>query len=594
MNPFEFALGPDFVTYYCGGIIAVAGFFVLRLVWQAVSLHRRLSDVRGQLDVLPGKEGLASGFESYDTHVKAAIGLPWTEFVETLVLPEPGSGDPIRNASDVSQYLNDATVIFPRISSGFYQSMPNLLTGAGILGTFIGLAGGVGAASAGLSSGNPGEITASLQRLLDGASLAFLTSIVGISCSMLFVIVERVASRKLHLSLDHWVGAIESRLKRVTPEGVALEQLDQARRATAQLERFNTDLVFAIEQALEEKIAGKLSPQLERLVDAVEGLRGDRATDAGKMIEEALGRFTDALQARAGSQFDEMASIVSDLNQTLKEAADGMARTQNDVRAALDSVLSVVETSMKSGAAAMAETLQQSLDAVTKTLADASEQHAARVTASGTAAAAELQETVGSVTQALAKTGGDAADQISRSAVGLLATAENLEKSSMQNQQALAGMNRFVEEINTLRGTIDAAHRQIADIASPIEKAARDIRVATDKTADTLTRTSELVERVATSISQIEQHQQEIAAAWNRYQERFEGIDHSLEKVFSQLDEGLSGYCDQVKDFANELDRTTAKTTEALAGAIKELKESIEDIEDQRQSRNLTSAGRSR
>ena len=564
--------------YYCGGIFAVAVFFGLRLSWQARSLRRRLDDVRRQLDELPGKEGLASGFESYDTRVKAAIGLPWTKFVETLVLPKPGSGDPIRNASDVSQYLNDATVIFPRISSSFYQSMPNLLTGTGILGTFIGLAGGVGAASAGLSSGNPGEITASLQRLLDGASLAFWTSIVGISCSMLFVIVERAASRQLHLSLNRWVGAIESRLKRVTPEGVALEQLDQARRATTQLESFNTDLVFAIEQALEEKIAGKLSPQLERLVSAVEGLRDDRATDAGEMIEKALGRFTDALQAKAGSQFDEMASIVSDLNQTLKEAAGGMAQTQHDVRAALDSVLNVVETSMKSGAAAMAETLQQSLDSVTKTLADASAQHADRVAASGAAAAAKLQKTVGSVTRELAKTGDDAADQISKSAVGLLAAAENLERSSQQCQQVLTGTSRFVEEINTLRGTIDTAHRRIADIAEPVDRAARDIRVASDKTADTLTRTSELVGRIDTSISQLEQHQQAVAAAWNSYQERFENIDRSLEKVFSQLDEGLSGYCAQVKNFANELDSTTAETTKALASATAELNESIEDF----------------
>ena len=256
-----------------------------------------------------------------------------------------------------------------------------------------------------------------------------------------------------------------------------------------------------------------------------------------------------------------------------------MAQTQHDVRAALDSVLNVVETSMKSGAAAMAETLQQSLDAVTKTLAEASEQHAARVAASGTAAVTELQETVGAVTQALAQTGADAADQISKSAVGLLAAAENLEKSSAQNQQALAGMNRFVEEINTLRGTIEAAHSQIADIAAPVDRAARDIRVASDKTADTLTRTSELVGRIDTSISQLEQHQQAVAAAWKHYQEHFEDIDRSLAKVFSQLDEGLSGYCEQVKNFANELDGTTAKTTTALATATAELNESIEDLQ---------------
>ena len=85
------------------------------------------------------------------------------EFVETLILPESESDDPIRNTSEVSRYLNDATIIFPRISSGYYHAVPNLLTGVGILGTFLGLAAGVGAASSGLSSSIPTEITAALQ-----------------------------------------------------------------------------------------------------------------------------------------------------------------------------------------------------------------------------------------------------------------------------------------------------------------------------------------------------------------------------------------------------------------------------------------------
>ncbi len=124
-----------------------------------------------------------------------------------------------------------------------------------------------------------------------------------------------------------------------------------------------------MEQALEEKIAGRLTPQLERLVETVEGLRQDRSTDASQMIERVLGRFADAMQERTGSQFDEMASIVTDLNRTLKNAAESMAQSQQDVRAALDSDMTTVRKSMDAGAASMTETLQQSLGDVTRVLA---------------------------------------------------------------------------------------------------------------------------------------------------------------------------------------------------------------------------------
>ena len=575
---FDFFLTESFVRWYCGGILVFALLVVAKLVRDARALLAMLRGLNDELGGVDGKAGFASAFEQYNDHAEAIFGLPWTEFVETLVLPAPGSSDPIRNTDEVSRHLNDATIIFPRISFGFYQSVPNLLTGLGILGTFIGLAGGVGAASAGLSSSNPGEITFSLQKLLDGASLAFLTSIVGITCSLLFVPVDRFFSRRLHLAVDELAGGIESRLERVTPEGVALQHLEQARRAVTQLEHFNTELIFSLEKALDEKIAGRLSPQLERLVEAVEGLRADRSTDAGQMIEQALGRFTDAMQERTGSQFEEMASIVAELNHTLKDSTAGLARSQQDIRTALESVLSAVRTSMDASANAMTETLQQMLGDVTREVADASKQLAERMTASSTAASAELRETVGTATQDLARTGVEAATQISGSLHGLQASAESLDRSTRQSEKVLSGMTVFVDRLDGLRDSIESAHRQIAAVAEPVGRAASDIRASSDRTADTLARTTDLVGSVDALVNTLEQHQQSVVGAWTHYQERFEGIDASLTKVFQQLDEGLAGYCEQVKQFANELDKTTSRTIQDLAGATGELSQSIEDL----------------
>lgn len=556
----EFALTEDFVWLYCGAIVVIATFFAAKMAWNAIPLYRRLRNAKRELTNVNGAPDFVDAFEGYNTHVEKALGLPWTEFVETLLLPEPESGDPIRNTGDVSRYLNDATIIFPNISTGFYQAVPNLLTGMGILGTFFGLAAGVGSASSGLASSNPGEITSALQQLLGGASLAFWTSIVGIVCSILFVLGERSVTRRLHIALVDWVGALESRLERVTPEGVALQQLEQARRTTTQLERFNTELIFSLEKALDEKIAGRLSPQLEQLVAAVAQLREDRSTDSGRIINDALDKFTAAMQDRTGSQFDEMASIVADLNRTLQDSVAGLAQSQHDARTALDSVLSTVRTSMDDSASAMNKSLQDSLGEVTSAVAAASEQMAERMTTSSATAAAEMSNTVGSITE------------------HLQSAAESLDQSTQRSEQVLSGMTSFVEELNGLRGTIESTHRHIGSAAEPVVRAAREIREASDRTAETLSTTSNLVGRVDEVVNALESHQQSIASAWMRYQERFEDIDKSLAAVFQQIDEGLSGYCEQVREFANELDKTTSGTIRDLAGATKELGDSIEDL----------------
>ena len=572
---FDLFLKEQFVWGYCGFIVVLLLLVSGILICRAIPLYRRLQVANEELNSLRGKEGFANSFEKYNKRAEEAFGLAWKEFVETLVLPEPDSGEPIRNTGDVSRYLNDTTIIFPRIPFGFYRSVPNLLTGLGILGTFLGLASGVGSASSGLASDIPDDIKKSLGQLLAGASLAFMTSIVGILCSIVFVPVERFTSRRLHIALDGWVGAIEARLERVTSAGVALQQLKEARRAATQLERFNTELIFSIEQALEEKIAGRLSPQLERLVEAVERLRQDRSTDASQMIEQVLSRFADVMQERTGSQFDEMASIVTDLNRTLKNSADTLAQTQQDVRAALDSVMTAVKTSMDAGAASMTETLQQSLGEVTRVIAVASGGLAEQLTASSTAATAKLQGTMESVTRDLASTGVDAASRISGSLSGLQAAAASLDQSTRQSEKVLADMTKFVDKINTLRGTIETAERKIADVAEPVGRAANNIRTATDKTADVLTRTSEMIDRVDSLVNNLEQHQRSVAEAWSQYQNRFEGIDRSLAKVFQQIDDGLSNYCDQVKQFANELDKTTSGIVGQLSSATAELRVTI-------------------
>ena len=125
---------------------------------------------------------------------------------------------------------------------------------------------------------------------------------------------------------------------------------------------------------------------------------------------------------------------------------------------------------------------------------------------------------------------------------------------------------------------IESTHRHIESAAEPVVRAAREIREASDRTAETLSTTSEVVGRVAEVADALEQHQQSVASAWTRYQERFEDIDQSLAAVFRQIDEGLSSYCAQVKDFATELDKTTSNTVQQLASATAELSGAIEDL----------------
>lgn len=577
----DLLLSHRFVLAYCAFIVVIFLYYVVDLLRKVHPLRSKLKYCKARTDEIDGQMAFVEAFESYNLEMEGKFGTPWEEFVETLVLPFPGSANVIRNTRSASQFLNDASIIFPRISFATYRSVPNVLTGMGILGTFLGLAAGVHAASVGLTSGDSLQVTESLRQLLDGASLAFLTSLCGILFSLIFGFVERPTTRGLHAVLHDWTAAIETCLEPVTAESVALEQLDQAKRATRQLERFNTELIISLEQALDEEIAGRLSPQLDRLVEAVQGLRSDRSSDAGKMIEQVLGQFTNAMRERAGSEFEEMAVIISGLNRTLSDVTAMMAQSQQKTRIMLDEVTAAIKASMDDSTTAMTETLHRSLHDVSQEMASASTRLVERLSASSASAVADMQESIGVATDSLANTAVDAASKISATVHGLENAAESLDRSTQQSQRVLTDITAFVNQFDTLRETITTVQRRFAELTMPIVGAASAIEAATGRTSAALADTQSLVDRIEANVKALEQHQGEVSKSWIRYQERFEGIDRSLGLVFRQIDEGLSRYCEQVKEFANQLDRTTSSTIRDLAGATHELGQSIEDLTDQ-------------
>ena len=564
---FDFFLTPQFVWGYCGVIVLSLFGFIWHLRRQTRNLKRRLQKARegltakesgdnGAETVAHLRKAFANQFEEHDREFSEDFGLPWKEFVETLILPAPGTDEPIRNTREVSRDLNDQTIVFPEISAGWHQSVPNLLTGVGILGTFIGLAAGVGAASSGLTSGDSETITQSLLQLLDGAALAFFTSIAGIASSLIFLVWERVVSRQCHIALDGWVMTLESCLLRVTVEDLALRNLQQAEQTTTQLKKFNTDLIFSIEQALEEKIAGRLSPQLEQILEAFKSFRADRSTDSAAVIGDAIEKFTAALHDQAGSQFDRLEATVKGLDQALKDSSEELADTQRAAQEAIRSMLEGVNQSMTTNTEAASEIMREAMNRFGTALSSGSE----------------------NLAKDLAAAGADAASQIGDSLGGLESAAARLERATQQSEQVLTEMNRFVEQMGALRSSIQKTHEEIAAVAQPVERAARGMRESGAEMATALQQSTGLVTRLEASSDAFQEHERQVAAAWTRYQDRFEGIDRALSEVFQQMDAGLARYCDEVRKFANELDKTTANCVQQLASATTELNHSIEDL----------------
>ena len=89
---------------------------------------------------------------------------------------------------NVEDYINDDTVTHGPGNATLAELIPSLLTSLGILGTFIGMVRGLG----GLDFSNSDAIIEGIPVLLSGMQFAFGTSVAGVSCSIVFNMLNRI------------------------------------------------------------------------------------------------------------------------------------------------------------------------------------------------------------------------------------------------------------------------------------------------------------------------------------------------------------------------------------------------------------------
>ena len=115
----------------------------------------------------------------------------WTDFLQNAELRDAHGG-----SCDVTEYINEDTIIYATGGTRLAELTPGILVSLGILGTFLGLVMGLSGLT--LSASDTSTLLAGMEKLIAGMSTAFLTSIAGV-----------VASIAFNLLNNHYVGKCE-------------------------------------------------------------------------------------------------------------------------------------------------------------------------------------------------------------------------------------------------------------------------------------------------------------------------------------------------------------------------------------------------
>lgn len=340
----EIASRDAFTYQYVGIIIAVAVGCGAWLLARSIPLGRMLGRARRALETLDGAGGGPyANIDEVAQAIDEVKGLDrlWVRYQQGIDRQQNAAGHQApqgegttsyRSAVPADVYFNTDTLLHAKLATSWWAAVPNILTGLGILGTFIGLAAGIHLSKLGEQSASAEQLRESLGSLLDGASLAFMTSIAGLTMSILFTLLHRFELRRLEQAIATFAATADRCFPPWTAEGLALEQLAQQREQSDALRNFSTKLATQLGDVIDQR----LGPGFQRMEATLQGIREDRGETNQEILAGVVGQFQQALSGAAGAELKSMAETLATLDETLATSTEAFTRATQSWGTALE------------------------------------------------------------------------------------------------------------------------------------------------------------------------------------------------------------------------------------------------------------------
>ena len=282
-----------------------------------------------------------------------------------------------------SEYINDYSVCkYNKLNLRMLDTAAGTLVGLGLLGTFLGLTLGI----KGFDSSNTERINESIQGLLAGMGTAFLTSLLGMTFSILFTAADKALRHRLYKDVKEITDRLDSEYY---IDDLVLANINQQNIVNQLYKALKNDLQ---QQALE--IANKLTytnaegqnvtignaireilTENTKQSKALMSFSTDLAMELNQGFDETLSRqmqqkivplmeSVDATTKAVVEHIDKMADTVS------SPATDMMQNVVNELKQSMQSLLNEFSTGLSGSATSELENLAMQLGTATQAMAD--------------------------------------------------------------------------------------------------------------------------------------------------------------------------------------------------------------------------------
>ncbi|MGP4995260.1 anti-phage ZorAB system protein ZorA [Glutamicibacter ardleyensis] len=434
---------------------------------RAKQLDSRIGQARNVLSYFEDSTRISAGRreaqESFKDISSGSVRHAWQEFDETLV--ESSDKKQLWNTTSAEDFFHSENLAGEILHNRVINLVPGTLTALGVLGTFLGLTIGL----SGLTLGDEADINqlrGGIQQLINGASTAFITSLAGVSLSIVAGAFKSSVERRSIRKIGQLQTAIDEAFVRQAPEQSLVNIMDTSAESLQALQTLHErigdqfqssmqGLVNDMQSAVTSAISTALAPAMDSLVDST-------SKQSSAVFEELVGKFATSFEGIGNAQAVQLNQASDSLNnsistvvgqfgemlETFKNQQDSNQQEANksteNYRGQLTELLSLADT-QRSESTASIEQLSKMLSDVTSSLASSSED---LITISST------------FKESSQKASGD-----------VLQMSNNLNSAAIQVSSVAEHQKQSLEQLNAHTDHLSQLQHQIRELSSHLESA---------------------------------------------------------------------------------------------------------------------------
>jgi ABC-type transporter Mla subunit MlaD len=474
---------------------------------------------------MSGLESLEATINSTKDHQLKSLLL---ETKDNLVEIEGDIGQEFYSLRNYADIWTARGVLTGRMNLSLFETMPNILIGAGLMFTFIFLS--LALTDAGRAMDVNSERDAAMKSLIANAGGKFITSIIGLFCSLSW-------NWRAKVKIDELQGRmfeLHAALRKIAPDTAAQaivkrqhsifkEMLAESREQVGQLKRFETDIAVAIAKAIGNELQPSFKTLGTELVDAIKELTNRIGNMNEDALQKMIAQFIEEFRGTSSAEMQEFKNVLTQLAKNLETAGTKIGTDLGNAGASFGSAAGNLET------------------AITKT-----------------------QETVEQLDSSLQRAGTVVSEGSDRFEI----VSDKLFKNLRAVDGTLVGVDAFIEKIQKNIGTLNNISDSLDDTVESQKAITVEFRDAIPKMSKAL----------SDAVLEISQSSNAAAGALTAIRTELEKTTGSLDQTVVSLSTGVDQYTEKVKALHLILDEKIGDAISKIGSAVMDLTDTMDDF----------------